>query len=133
MIGRAVLERDLVIVASAVSAGIHAALAPEHFGEGAGAGLGFLVSAILLAGLAVTLTRRVGTPALAATILTMAGLLVAYALAITSGVPVLHPDPEPVDGLALATKAVEVVGLLAAAHLLLHSRSPRTHTNRKER
>ena len=53
----------------------------------------------------------------------MAGLLVAYALAITSGVPVLHPDPEPVDRLALATKAVEVVGLLAAAHLLLHGRS----------
>ena len=37
-----------------------------------------------------------------------------YALAITTGLPVLHPDPEPVDGLALATKAIEAAGLLAA-------------------
>ena len=51
------LERDLVIVVCAISAGIHGALAPEHFGEGAGAGLGFLVSVLLLAGLAVALTR----------------------------------------------------------------------------
>jgi hypothetical protein len=30
----------------------------------------------------------------------------------------LHPDPEPVDGLALATKAFEAVGLAGALHLL---------------
>ena len=35
------LERDTVIVACAVSAGIHAALTPEHFDEGFGAGAGF--------------------------------------------------------------------------------------------
>jgi hypothetical protein len=44
---------------------------------------------------------------------------VAYALAVTSGVPVLHPEREPMDGLALATKAIEIVGLIAATHLLL--------------
>jgi hypothetical protein len=33
-------------------------------------------------------------------------------------VPLLHPYPEPVDGLALATKAIEIVGLLAATSLL---------------
>jgi len=123
VIGRAELERDLVIVACAISAGIHAALTPEHFGEGAGAGVGFLVSAVLLAGLVVALTHDAGPPALAATILTLAGLLVAYVLAITSGVPVLHPEAEPVEGLALGTKAVEVVGLVAAAHLLVEGRS----------
>jgi hypothetical protein len=113
------LERDLVIVVCAISAGIHGALAPEHFGEGAGAGLGFLVSALLLAGLAVALTRGAGPPALVATILALAGLIAAYALAVTSGVPVLHPEVEPVNGLALATKAIEIVGLIAATHLLL--------------
>ena len=41
-----------------------------------------------------------------------------YALAVTTGLPFLHPDPEPVDGLALATKAIETVGLLAATSLL---------------
>ena len=30
---------------------------------------------------------------------------------MTTGVPVLHPDVEPVEGLALATKAIEAVGL----------------------
>ena len=49
---------------------------------------------------------------------TFVGLLVSYGLAITTGVPVLHPHPEPVDGLALATKAIEIVGLLAATSLL---------------
>jgi hypothetical protein len=46
------------------------------------------------------------------------GLLASYALATTTGLPVLHPDPEPVDGLALATKAFEAVGLLTATSLL---------------
>jgi hypothetical protein len=123
VIGHAELERDLVIVVCAVSAGIHAALTPEHFGEGAGAGLGFLVSAVLLAGLVVALTRGAGLPAIVWTVLTLTGLIVAYVLAITSGVPVLHPEPEPVDGLALGTKAIEAVGLVAAAHLLLQRRS----------
>lgn len=55
MIGRAALERDLLIVACAVSAGIHAAL---------------------------------------------------------------HPEVEPVEGLALLTKAVELVGVGAAVAVL---------------
>jgi hypothetical protein len=59
--------RDLVIVACAISAGIHAAVAPEHFDEGTGAGAGVAVSAVALAGLAVVLTRELGVTALAAT------------------------------------------------------------------
>ena len=41
-------------------------------------------------------------------------------LATTTGFPVLHPEPEPVDGLALATKAIEAVGLVTALSLLRH-------------
>jgi hypothetical protein len=48
----------------------------------------------------------------------LAGLIASYALAITTGLPVLHPEPEPLDRLALVTKAIEAVGLLAAAHLV---------------
>ena len=117
------IERDLVIVACSVSAGIHAALTPEHFREEIVAGLGFLVSAVLLAGLVVALTRTASPPALVLTIVTLTGLIVAYALAVTTGVPLLHPEVEPVDGLALATKAVEAVGLIAAAHLLVPERT----------
>jgi hypothetical protein len=113
------LRADVVIIACAVSAGIHGALVPGHFDEGTGAGLGFVAATVLLAGLAVWLTWRTANPsALAAAAVTFAGLLASYALATTTGLPVLHPDPEPVDGLALATKAIEAVGLLAATSLL---------------
>ena len=113
------LKGDVVILACAVSAGIHGALVPDHLAEGTGAGLGFAAATAALGGLVVWLTRRPASrPALAAAAATLAGLLASYALAITTGLPVLHPDPEPVDGLALATKAIEVVGLLAATSLL---------------
>ena len=88
------MARDLVIVACAISAGIHAALAPGHLAEGMAAGVAFGVSAAMLAGAAVLLV-------------------------VTTGLPLLHPEPEPVEALALFTKAVEAIGLFAAAYLLL--------------
>jgi hypothetical protein len=113
------LEGDVVILACAISAGIHGALVPGHFEEGDGAGLGFTAAAVALAGLVAWLTcRPASRPALAVAAATFVGLLGSYALATTTGLPVLHPQPEPVDGLALATKAIEAAGLLAAASLL---------------
>jgi hypothetical protein len=113
------LRRDVVILACAVSAGIHGALAPAHFAEGAGAGAGFVASTILLAALAVVLTvRPASSLPLVGAALVFTGLLASYALAITTGLPLLHPRPEEVDGLALATKAFELVGLATALQLL---------------
>ena len=113
------LRADVVILACAISAGIHGALVPGHFEEGPGAGLGFVAATLGLAGLVVRLTwRPANASALAAAALTLGGLLASYALATTTGLPVLHPDPEPVDGLALATKAIEAAGLFAATSLL---------------
>ena len=113
------LRRDVVILACAVSAGIHGALAPAHFAEGAGAGVGFVASTILLATLAVFLTvRPASSLPVAGAALVFAGLLGSYALATTVGLPLLHPHPDPVDSLALVTKAFEVVGLVTAVNLL---------------
>jgi drug/metabolite transporter (DMT)-like permease len=113
------LRGDGVIIACAVSAGIHGALVPGHFDEGTGVGLGFVAATVALAGLLVWLTWQPANPsALAAAAVTFAGLLASYVLATTTGLPVLHPDPEPVDGLALVTKAIETAGLLAATSLL---------------
>jgi hypothetical protein len=113
------VKGDVVILACAISAGIHGALAPEHFSEGAGSGLGFVAATVALAGLAVWLWARPASRlALVATAAVFLGLLASYALAVTSGLPLLHPEPEPVDGLALATKAFEVIGLAAASSLL---------------
>ena len=107
-----------MVLCCAISAGIHAALVPEHFNEGTGAGLGFVLATVLLAVLAVVLTRRPTQAALAAAVAALSGLILAYALAVTTGLPLLHPEPEAVDGLALFTKAVEGVGLVAAITLL---------------
>ena len=113
------LRSDLVILACAISAGIHGALVPSHFDQGTGPGLGFAAATVALTGTVVWLTWRPASfLALAAAAATLSGLLASYALAITTGVPVLHPHPEPVGGLALATKAIEIVGLLAATSLL---------------
>ena len=120
MIPRADIARDLVVVACAISAGVHAALAPEHFADGTAAGAGFVAAAAGLAGAAVALTvRPTSAAALRGSALLLAGLLVTYTLAVTSGLPVLHPTPEPLDGVAVVTKAIEAAGLVAAAQLLV--------------
>lgn len=77
------------------------------------------MATVLLIGLAVWLTLRPhDRRGIADAALVFAGLIASYALATTTGLPIVHPDPEPVDGLAVATKAIEVVGLLAATSLL---------------
>jgi hypothetical protein len=108
------LRNDVVILTCAISAGIHGALAPEHFAEGTGAGAGFVVATLVLAALAVGVTLWPGKALGLAAASVFAGLLVSYVFAVTTGVPVLHPDKEAVDGLALFTKAIEIVGLFAA-------------------
>lgn len=118
MTGRADALRDLVIATCAISAGIHGALVPSHLAEGAAAGSAFAASTALLAGLAVALTRSTSPAAVASAAAAFAALLAAYALAVTTGLPLLHPEPEPLNGLALFTKAVEATGLVAATHLL---------------
>ncbi|HET9242174.1 MAG TPA: hypothetical protein VFN99_01945 [Gaiella sp.] len=125
------LRSDVVVLACAISAGIHAALVPGHFDEGTGPGLGFAAATVALTGIVLWLTwRPSSTWAVAVAAVTLSGLLASYALAITTGVPLLHPHAEPVEGLALATKAIEAVGLLAATSLLMR-RVAITHTRPK--
>ena len=112
------MRRDAVILACAISAGIHGALVPSH-------GLAFAAATVVLASVAVAATLRPASatwPAGAAA--GLGGLLVAYALATTTGLPVLHPEREAVDGLALATKAIELAGLLAALSLIRKEPEP---------
>lgn len=120
------MRRDLVVLACAVSAGIHAALAPAHFAEGARPGIGFAAAAVALAVIVVAMTRRpAATAPLAGAALVLAGLLGSYALAVTVGMPMLHPSPEPLDGPALLTKTVEAAGLVAALSMLGRRRPQR--------
>jgi hypothetical protein len=113
------LRRDLLILACAISAGIHGALVPSHLEEGREIGAAFAVATLLLAAsaAAVSLRPRSALAAAAATGV-LGGALVLYVLAITTGLPVLHPHPEPADTLGIATKAIEAVGVLAGSTLV---------------
>lgn len=115
----AAVKRDLLIVTCGMSAGIHGALVPEHLRESVAAGGGFIAATVMLAALVGALTFFSDPrPAAAAAALTLTGLLVSYGLVIWHGLPVLHPETEPVDALALATKAIEAAGLMLAASLV---------------
>ena len=112
------LRTDLVILTCAISAGIHGALVGDHFQEGTGAGLGFVAATVLLAFLAVVLARRPSQLGFVATAAVFAGLIASYVLVLTTGFPVLHPEQEAVDWVAVFTKAIEAVGLVLVVSLL---------------
>jgi hypothetical protein len=123
-----ITQLRLLILACALSAGIHAALAPEHFRETTAAGAGFVASAVLLAALAVVLSWRPSAFADVSAALVFAGLIVAYVAAVTTGIPVLHPERDAVEGLALATKVIEAIGVAAAVpwpRLAIHLIEPK--------
>ena len=128
------LRIDIVILACAVSAGIHGALVAGSLRRGHGRRARLRRATVLLAALAVALTRK---PTQLASARrggrSFAGLIVSYALAITTGVPVLHPEVEAVDGLALFTKAVEARRPARRGEPRAAARrSPSPHDNRKE-
>jgi hypothetical protein len=107
-----------LLAACAFSAGAHIALAPEHLLESAGLGLGFLAAAALLLALglgAYTRPRSIRIPLLIA--LLSAALIAAYIVSRSVGLPILHPEPEPVDAVGVATKAAELVALILSLRL----------------
>ena len=106
--------RDLVALSCAVSAGIHAALTPHHYADAPAAGIGFGLSAAVLAGLTIALARRPEPLFLDCAVVVLGALVGAYALAAVTGIPALTAGPESVDALGLTTKSVEIFGILAA-------------------
>ena len=107
-----------MIAACAASAGVHAGLVPEHLKQEPRLGVAFIAATLLLLALTAALTTRVATrlaSALAAAAL--AGLIVAYVLSRTAGLPLLEEHTEPFDSLGLLTQAIQGAGVLAALHL----------------
>src|SRR5262249_10685563 len=110
----------LLAVAVAFSAGIHAALAPEHLTEMPPLGYAFIGAAIVGAAIAAALIARPHDRRVAA----LAGLfclgeIAAGALFVTVPVPGFSGPPEPVEATALVSKAVELVGLALAYPLAI--------------
>jgi hypothetical protein len=79
----------------------------------------FVVAAVLAALLAFALPRVRGSvllPAAAAVLL--GGLIVAYGLSRVNGLPLLGAEQEALDPLGVATKAIELAGLVCAVRLI---------------
>ena len=111
--------RTGVIAALAASAGAHGALVPAHLVEEPRLGVAFAVAAILAVAASVMLAMRPSGVAVWAAALLFAGLIAAYAINVTTGLPWLSDGTEPVDAVGLATKAAEAIGLSLALHLTL--------------
>jgi hypothetical protein len=109
---------NVVICASAASAGIHAGLVPEHLREARPLGVSFIVAVVLLlaagAGLAIRPEDRRAAQVVA---LLLAGLIVSWGASRITGIPFLQPRPESVDVVGLVTKLIEALGLVFALWL----------------
>jgi hypothetical protein len=122
------LRRAIVLVCAA-SAGVHAALVPDHLREG-GPRLGgaFVLSAVLTAVAAVALRRphraAVTRATYLATGLMLLGTAAAYVLSRTSGLPFLIPDPEELDPIGAVITAAEVLGGLTSLFLITRKETP---------
>jgi hypothetical protein len=107
-----------VVFTCAASAGVHAGLVPEHLREEPRLGVAFIVAvALLLATGAVLVIRPAGRQVARAAALLFAGLIAAYAVSRTTGIPLLAADREAVDTVGVITNLVEALGLAAALRL----------------
>ena len=108
----------LLALAVTFSAGIHAALVPEHLKEMPPLGYSFIGAAAIGAALAWALVSRPDDrriPLLAG--LFCLGQVVAWLLFVTVPIPLFSGTPEPVETIALVSKAVELYGFAIALSL----------------
>ncbi len=105
----------LLALAVMFSAGMHAALVPEHLKEMPPLGWSFIGAALVGAALAYALVSG-PEDRLAARLaaLFLAAEIVAWAVFVTVHVPGFMGTPEPVETIALVCKTVELSGLALA-------------------
>ena len=107
-----------LIAVGAVSAGVHAGLAPEHLHESPPLGAAFLVAAMALATAVTALSLR---PSRTAVVRLLGALLAAvasaYAVTRLTAVPPLDPSRESLDVLGVGTSSLEALGFLVAARI----------------
>jgi hypothetical protein len=109
------MNRTVLLLAGAVSAGVHAGLAPEHLHEWPPLGAAFVAAAAAAALAVAALVLRPASlwpPRVLGALL--GGMIVAYALTRLAALPPLDPDREALDLLGVCTCAVEAAGLVAA-------------------
>jgi hypothetical protein len=115
--------RWAVALVCAASAGVHAALVPEHFEERPALGGAFLLSVVLLAAAAVRLVTGPGAVPWVGALLWV--IAAGYVVSRTAGLPVLLPEPEPADLVGVLTTLAEVIAGLATLSLPRIGKEPR--------
>ena len=112
------MNRTALVLAGAVSAGVHAGLAPEHLHEWPPLGAAFVAAAAAAALFVAAVVLRPASPwpprVLGAL---LGGLIVAYALTRLAALPPLDPDRESLDLLGVCTGAIEAAGVGFALRL----------------
>src|SRR5215213_3469350 len=104
---------NVVVLACAASAGVHAALTPHHLEESAWLGAGFAVAAVALFAGALRFTAdEVSATEAVAVALLLVALIAAYAVSRSAGLPP-SGEVEPVDVVGMATQAIQAGGLVA--------------------
>jgi hypothetical protein len=108
----------LMVFVCAAGAGIHAGLVPEHLREEPRLGVAFVITtvALLLTGAAIVL-RPMNRRLVWFAALMLGGLIVGYLASRTTGIPLLAPDLETVDGVGIAAVSIELLGLCCALWL----------------
>jgi hypothetical protein len=120
MMENRILAQNVLIAACAISTGVHLALAPVHGHESAAMGAMFS----LAAGLLITVAALVSTGAKASRSVTagaavlLTGLIGAYGMSRTVGLPFEGGGVERVDLIGVSTQVVQLIGLGAALSLL---------------
>jgi hypothetical protein len=110
---------NVVLFTCAASAGIHAGIVPEHLREEPRIGVAFLITVAVLLGLGTAIALRPLSHRLAwLASLVLGGLIAAYVVSRTTGIPFLSPDPETVDPVGIAALATELLGLGCALWLI---------------
>ena len=107
------------------SAGIHAALAPEHLKEMPPLGYAFIAAAAIGSLLACALISRPDDPRIPLLAgLFCLGQIAAWALFVTVRVPGFAGTPEAIETIALVSKAAELAAVALAFPLALPHRPP---------
>jgi hypothetical protein len=109
---------NLLALAVTFSAGIHAALVPEHLEEMPRLGELFIAAAAIGGSLAIDLVLRPGDRRISF----VAGLfclcqIAAWALFVSVPVPGFPGTPEPIEAIALVSKAIEAAAVALAFSL----------------
>ena len=121
----------LLALAVTFSAGIHAALVPEHLKEMPPLGYAFIGAAAIGGVLACALVTRPDDPRISLVAgLFCLGQIAAWALFVSVHVPGFSGTPEGVELIALVSKAAELAGVALAFPLALpHRRLPASATS----